>query len=96
MVVGKELEEFNKKLEAFLKYISENKLDGDSPKNKPITPDIARAIKNRITASKGDVTESISYSQAIKTARKYIFQHPLQTRVFNDNKICSITKSKVP
>ena len=73
MVVGKELEEFNKKLEAFLKYISENKLDGDSPKNKPITPDIARAIKNRITASKGDVTESISYSQAIKQLENIYF-----------------------
>ena len=52
MVVGKELEEFNKKLEAFLKYISENKLGGGSLKNKSITPDIALAIKEEITTSK--------------------------------------------
>ena len=73
MVVGKELEEFNKKLEAFLKYISENKLGGGSLKNKSITPDIALAIKEEITTSKENLAESISYSQAIKQLEDIYF-----------------------
>ncbi|WP_149710765.1 hypothetical protein [Campylobacter concisus] len=66
MVVGKELEEFNKKLEAFLKYISENKLDTTSPEKKSISPNTIIAIKKGITMPKENVAESIPYSQAIE------------------------------